>query len=227
MLSFRGFLRSAAAIAVAFTAAFTAAFTGSVEAQSRNPKVAPDLHAVVTAPTASPISDANVTWARKVNGALFVRVLIVAKQDDRTLSNLRSFITAGDGTGQGAVIYNYASVRALSAMVPSTMVATLAARADVVSITPNRPLKTASSLVQGTTGADTVLPTSAGGSATAGALTGAGVGIAILDSGIDFRHRNFTAVDSKGKSYSRVKYAIDFVSIGPNLEQGGCKPGKD
>ena len=102
MLSFRGFLRSAAAIAVAFTAVFT----GSVEAQSRNPKVAVDLNAVVTAPREAPISTKNAAWARRVNGALFVRVLIVAKQDDRTLSNLRSFITAGDGTGQGDVPFS-------------------------------------------------------------------------------------------------------------------------
>jgi subtilisin family serine protease len=49
------------------------------------------------------------------------------------------------------------------------------------------------------------------------------VGIAVLDSGIDFRHRNFLRPDGS----SRVAVAVDFVSMRRSFVDGGWRVGND
>jgi hypothetical protein len=122
-----------------------------------------------------------VTWGKALGGLNHVKVLINANSTDADLVALRADVIAKGGS----VFYNYVSVRALSAMVPVTALNALAARTDVINISPNRPASRHASLLQLASGADPVLPLAAGGHASTG-LNGAGVGIAILDSASTF-----------------------------------------
>jgi hypothetical protein len=56
-----------------------------------------------------------------------------------------------------------------------------------------------------------------------GALDGSGVGIAVLDSGIDFRHTNFQRPDGS----TRVAGTVDFVSMRKSFADGGWRVGND
>ena len=169
--------------------------------QASNPKIAADLRSFVQA-SASFSAPAGVTWAKKLVGIAYVKVLINASSSDAQLSALRLDILARGGS----VLYNYLSVRALSAMVPVAALDALAARTDVIGISPNRATARHASLLQEGSGAGAALLALPGGST----LDGRGVGIAILDSGIDFRHKNF----QNGNGQSRVRAAVDFVALG-------------
>ena len=166
-----------------------------------SPKIASDLRAYVTV-VASGGTAPSVTWAKNLSGQPHVKVLINASSTDATLASLRQDILARGGS----VLYNYISVRAVSAMVPAAALDPLAGRADVISISPNRATARQGSLLQAGTGAGAALPALPTGSL----LDGKGVGIAILDSGIDYRHQNFLGSDGN----TRVRAVVDFVAIG-------------
>ena len=162
-------------------------------------KLASDLLPLVASPATLPV---DASWAKSVDGKVLVKVLIVGASTDAELTSMRADVLARGGS----VFYNYVSVRALSAMLPASALAALAARSDVLAIAPNRATQRQASLVQMVSGAGDALP----GAGTSGALDGRGVGIAVLDSGIDFRHRNLQGADGK----SRVRAAVDIVSMG-------------
>ena len=79
----------------------------------------------------------------------------------------------------------YAELNTIVADVPLNQVATLAARADVAYIAPDRPVKAQFNLTNDTTGATQVQT----GVGTAPGFDGKGIGIAILDSGVSANHR--------------------------------------
>ena len=181
-----------------------------------SPKVSADLRAVL-APSASAVAT-PVPWARQMSNQWYVKVLINASSTDPNLAALRADILVRGGS----VFYNFLSVRALSALVPATALDALAARSDVIAIAPNRSTTRHASLLQQATGAATQLPLSAGGLAEPG-LDGRGVGIAILDSGIDYRHRH--TLDASGNT--RVRAAVDVVKLGRDLFGNGWTLGRD
>ena len=116
-----------------------AASLGASGAQSVvSSKVASDLRTYVNGTTALRASllatDNTVTWARDLNNALHVKVLINAASTDASLAALRRDVLSRGGS----VFYNYLSTRALSAMVPAAALDALALRSDVISISPNR-----------------------------------------------------------------------------------------
>ena len=188
--------------------ALTASALGSVQAQIyESPKISTDLKAVAKGGTAS---QPNVTWA-KVMGAgnsaeLLVKVLIFTRTNDVNAALSSEILKTG------SVFYNYVSVSALSAMVPARQLDALASRTDVLSIAPNRVVARSASLLQDASGAGPVLPVLNGGTGSPG-LNGAGVGIAILDSGIDYNHPELQ--DANGKS--RVLAAVDMLAVGTDL----------
>ena len=179
-----------------------------------SPKIAADLRAYVTA-VSSGGSTAPVSWARNLKGQPHVKVLINASSTDSTLASLRQDILARGGS----VLYNYISVRAVAAMVPTAALGPLAGRADVISVSPNRATARQGSLLQAGAGAGTALPALPTGSP----LDGKGVGIAILDSGIDYRHQNFLGSDGN----TRVRAVVDFVAIGRAASGDGWSKGQD
>ena len=111
---------------------------GMAAAHAATSKISADLAQAASANTLP-----TVGWAKTLGGQRYVKVLIVASGSDPRLSALRSTILANDGS----VYVVFDAVRAMSAMVPVSLLPTLAARGDVVAIAPNRGTTRSGSLV--------------------------------------------------------------------------------
>lgn len=175
--------------------------TGSARAQAGSSKIAADLRQVVAAATTP-----TLNWARDVFGVRYVKVLIVGAPGDPELAALRADVVARGGS----VYMRYTSVTALSALLPASQVAAIAARNDVQGISPNRLIartgvSMAPSAVEQVSGAAAVRTRTESNSHYYTGLDGVGVGIAVLDSGIMWKHKHFQ--DWQGNT--RVKRAID------------------
>jgi hypothetical protein len=140
------------------------------------------------------LATALLPAATHAQASALVEVLIASNSDDATLSGL----TGAVATLGGSVFYNYASLRMIAATVPASAVASLAARSDVASISPNRAVARTASQLQLTTGA-------ANASAPAiRNLDGSGVGIAIVDSGIGYTHQSVSTTTFLGSRARRA-----------------------
>jgi serine protease AprX len=139
-------------------------------------------------------------------------VLIVSNADDAELSALRSAVMAAGGS----IYYRYSSVLALAAMLPASKVAAIAARTDVQSISPNRLMARAASTLESVTGTAAIRTTGTTSSASITGMTGKGIGIAVLDSGISWQHANFKGDGGE----SRVREAISFTKAGDAVRAG-------
>ncbi len=150
-------------------------------------KLAPDLVSALNSKVPK-----SVKWMKEDGGGRYVKVIIMAGGSDPQLAALRSAIVAA----KGSVYYRYQSVAGLSAMVPGSQILNIAARPDVESISPNRPATKTASLLETTTGTGGVRTTASTGARTG--YDGSGVGIAVLDSGIFYKHATFLA-DGSGQ----------------------------
>jgi len=174
-------------------------------------KVAGDLLTAILAPT-TPL----LNWATDLLGVRYVKALVVSNSTDPSLAALRAAVLA-DG---GSVYYHFVSVPALSVVLPANKVASIAARSDVQSISPNRLTLRMASTLEYTTGAiapgvRTYSSSLLGGSSYSG-LDGTGVGIAVLDSGIAWSHMNM-----KGPTGApRVVRAVDMQRTGDATGSG-------
>ncbi len=173
------------------------AFAGEVSGS----KIALDLQQVIAAPTTPSLS-----WTRDVKKQRMVKALVLLGSDDGDMASLRGDILARGG----AVYVRYLSVPALSVMLPASQVAAIAARGDVQSISPNRVTARSASVLESSTG--TLSPAVRRYPETGGytGLDGSGVGIAVLDSGIERNHASLKAADGKKR---RVQDAVDFQQM--------------
>src|SRR5205807_2992462 len=130
------------------------------------------------------------------NSTATVRVLIQTKGQPTAAHD-----NAVAGVG-GRKRAGYDSLNTLVADVPANTVASLAQRDDVVYVSPDRPVKSEANLTDDTIGATQV---QAGTNGNNG-LSGKGISIAILDSGISANHPDFAGTNGK----SRVIAAVDF-----------------
>ncbi|MFY7857465.1 MAG: S8 family serine peptidase, partial [Rubrivivax sp.] len=123
------------------------------------------------------------------------------------------------------IYYRYTSVQAMAVLLPAPAVWTLATRADVQSISPDRVLASSSSTLEAVTGAAAQRATGTTAYHAMSRGTGRGVGIAIVDSGIAWQHETFR--DDTGMS--RVREAADFTKISTALRSGAVDwtPGID
>ncbi|MBV8210527.1 MAG: S8 family serine peptidase [Burkholderiaceae bacterium] len=196
--------------------ALAAAPARAVSGNGAPSKIAIDLLGVIAAPT-TPV----LNWANTVQGVRYVKALIVANNNaDPTLAGLRAAVVADGGT----VYYQFLSVTALSVMLPANQIANIAARPDVQSVSPNRLALRTSSTLEYVTGAISPAVRTYGRSAYSG-LDGTGVGIAVLDSGIAWNHRNM----SNAYGASRVVHAVNMTLTG-DVGLGGLRawtPGLD
>jgi subtilisin family serine protease len=194
------------------------AYSPGAQAQTNSPKIARDLQPVLTAAT-TPV----INWAKDVNGVRYVKVLIVANTSDVELSNLRKAVMAAGGS----IYYRYSSVMALAALLPASQVGTLAARSDVQSISPNRLMSRAASTLESITGTAAVRTTGTTSYMNGiTGVTGKGIGIAVLDSGIAWQHANFRG---ESASESRVRESMNITKAGDAVKVGvtDWKPGID
>jgi len=158
-------------------------------------KVSADLSKAISAASVSGIS-----WARESSSGRLVKVLVISTNTaDSSLADLRHAVLAAGG----AVYYKYISVNGVLAMLPAARVMDIARRSDVESISPNRMTARTSSLVEKSTGAATLRAANPTG------YSGAGVGIAFLDSGIMASHGAFAGNNGR----SRVKKSVDLTRV--------------
>ena len=167
------------------------------------------------------------SWSRDIDGVRHVKVLIVARDNFGDLAALRADVLRRGGS----VYVRHIAVSALSAMLPAHQVAAIAARADVQSVSPNRltartGVTMTPSAIEAATGVvgDVRRRTEANSRLYTG-LDGAGIGIAVLDSGVMWKHQLFS--DWQGQT--RVKRAIDFLKVGDAQALGvrDWTPGRD
>ncbi len=171
-------------------------------AQIASSKIAADLQLAIAAPTTPRLS-----WAKDVGGIRMVKVLVISSGTDPDLVALRADVVARGG----AVYFRYVSVAALSAMLPAHQVAAIAARSDVQGVSPNPLTARTASTLESITGALNTSVRTYSNATTYSGLDGTGVGIAVLDSGIEEHHSNMFGLDGKT---TRVKAAIDFQKVG-------------
>ena len=141
---------------------------------------------MIAAPTTPKLS-----WAKDIAGLRFVKALVVSSSTDPDLTALRGDVLAKGGS----VYFRYVSVAALSVMLPANRVAEIAARTDVQSISPNRLTARTASALEYTTGTIDADVRTYSSSTSYSGLDGTGIGIAVLDSGIDKVHDNLSAAD--------------------------------
>jgi len=177
-------------------------------AQAQSTKIARDLQAALSSSTTP-----RLNWVRDVNGQRHVKVLIVSNSTDPELSALRSAVL---GAG-GSIYYRYSSVMALAALLPANRVAGIASRSDVHSISPNRLLTRTASHLERVTGAASLRTTGSTNWGGLAGMTGRGIGIAILDSGIAWQHAAFAG---DGSSETRVRESHDFTKGGDAVRVG-------
>lgn len=178
-----------------------------LRAQTAASKIAQDLQTVLAASTTP-----KINWAKDVNGRRHVKVLIVSNSDDAELSALRSAVMAAGGS----IYYRYSSVLALSAMLPASQVAAIAARTDVQSISPNRLMSQAASSLETITGTSALRNTGTSNYAGISGYSGRGVTMAVLDSGIAWQHAAFQN-DTGG---NRLVKSVSFVKAGDAVRAG-------
>jgi subtilisin family serine protease len=157
--------------------------------------------------------------ARKVAPELSGSAAAVSSQTVRVIIQTKGRPTqAHEGAIRakgGAKRQSLNALEALTADVPASAVAELAAREDVLYVSPDRTVKAALDVTRDTTGAAQVQ----GGSKGAQGLTGKGVGIAVIDSGISARHPDFQ------KNKTRVVAAVNFTGEGGGANANGIMLG--
>jgi hypothetical protein len=173
--------------------------------------LSPDLRALLgQGPLSSTLSDAvDQTFSADVKGQKYVKLIVSAHlPNDPELTALRTWVTNWGNGGKGSVHYRYVSFQGLAVAVPLNRVKQLAQQPGVRYIAPNR-------FVSGSALSYQSLATTTGraeaGAANTG-LTGAGVGIAVLDSGIDFRHASLPDF-SNTTTGRKVAGRVDFVAL--------------
>src|SRR5215213_3444337 len=125
-----------------------------------------------------------------------VRVIIQTK--GRPSLDQDTAVAKAGGSKRGS----YEALNALVADVPASSLSSLAARDDIAYISPDRAVKSQGNFTTETTGASLVQA----GAAGAPGLSGKGITIAVLDSGISAKHPDF---NQNGKS--RILTAVDFT----------------
>jgi subtilisin family serine protease len=146
-------------------------------------KVAQDLGEGVNAQTPR-----QARWLREAQpGRRMVQVVVTSDSDDPELTARRQWIVRAGGE----VHMRHSLINGLTATLPARRIHQLAERDDVVHVSPNRETRSTASLLEKITGA---LGSNGRTGSTKGTYTGfdgSGVGIAIIDSGINKGHLAF------------------------------------
>src|SRR5437764_153074 len=135
---------------------------------------------------------------QKLNGTSKLSVVV------RSAGSWTSTLTNAVNSNGGTVVKTYKNFNARGVTLPPAAVANLASRSDVDFIALDRTVKKLGH-VSLTTGADAAA--ALGGSTP---YDGSGIGIAVLDSGIDPNHVAMTS----GGSASRIVTSVDFTGEG-------------
>ena len=160
----------------------TGASAQPFEGQHKHGKLARDLDDEV-ARSGTP----KVKWARDVNGVRHVQAIVVTSSDDPQMTELRSYVTKLGGSVHAV----HPAVHAMTVQIKASQVKALSARSDVLSVSPNRETQRTASTLESITGTLTSNVRTNSTKTSYVGLDGAGVGIAVLDSGVMKEHWAF------------------------------------
>src|SRR6266566_4225317 len=160
----------------------TVAALAAAPAQGRDHEVARDLDDAVNAPTTP-----SVHWAHDANGTRLLQVLVLSKAADHDMAELRAFVLSSGGS----VLRRHGATRALTVVVPASVVKALAQRSDVISVAPNRSTASTASTLETISGTLTSNVRTNSTKTGYSGLDGTGIGIAVLDSGVMAAHDAF------------------------------------
>ena len=116
-----------------------------------------------------------------------VQVLITGTGTDVDLTALRTSIKSAGGS----VHVRFPGLKMVTATVPASYIPTLAARADVASVSPNRATQRTASTLESITGALAANVRFNSTKTSYSGLDGTGIGVAVLDSGVMRNHELF------------------------------------
>ncbi len=163
-------------------------------------KVSSDLKKVLA-------SGGSAKWAANTSKGQYVQVVISAESSDPSLTAVRAAVLAAGGS----VLYQYQATPALLAVVPASSINALVARDDISYIVPNRAAHRTLSFEEQITGTGSLR------ASNPSAFTGAGIGIAVFDSGIDSCHAAFggkmNGNSGNCKASGRITASADFTKI--------------
>ena len=141
------------------------------------------------------------------------RIRLVATLNGFNSQEVESHILALGGEVKG----RYPSVHQMVFEVPAGSVASLTESSSLDYITPDRPVDALASHLEATTGASLVYPLLPVGPRIAfTGYDGSGIGVAVIDSGIDAEH-----FDLRGGGQRRTVASVDFVGRGPSNDPYG------
>jgi serine protease AprX len=126
-------------------------------------------------------------WSRDEGGARHVQVIFVSNAEDADMADLKAAIKQAGGVVNNAM----PGLRMITATLNAKRVASVADRADVEYVAPNRPTFTTSSDVELATGAVSTSGRTNSTQTTYTGVDGTGIGIAVLDSGVMKNHKAF------------------------------------
>src|SRR5437867_2340200 len=145
-----------------------------------------------------------VNWARDINGARYVQVIVVSNSVDPEMTDLRAFVLR---TG-GSVLARHSGIHALTVLMTAGTVNAMAQRNDVVSVSPNREARQTASTLESITGALTSNVRTNSTKTGYSGWDGTGIGIAVLDSGVMKAHDGFL----DGSGVTRVARNVDMFN---------------
>ena len=163
-------------------------------------KVSADLKKVLT-------TGGNAKWTANTSKGQYFQVVISAESSDPSLASVRAAVLAAGGS----VLYQYQATPALLAVVPASSIDALVARDDISYVVPNRAAHRTLSFEEQITGAGSLR------ASNPSAFTGAGIGIAVFDSGIDSCHAAFggkmNGNSGTCKASGRISASADFTKM--------------
>lgn len=179
------------------TAPYAVAAPGSGNGQDK--KLARDLEDGINAPTTP-----KAKWARDINGQRHVQAIVVTDGKDPSMAGVRNFVL-GNG---GSVHATHAFMNALTVQLNASLVAALAQRSDVRSVTPNRVTSRTASTLEAVTGALGSNVRTGSTKTSYSGFDGNGIGIAVLDSGVMKAHESLLLASR----VSRVQRNVQMLS---------------
>jgi serine protease AprX len=152
----------------------------------------------IKSPAASKISPALLKSMSMYNSGLLSRVIILT--DGAPSFLLKTTIALLGGT----ILREFQLLNGLVALVPLSSLLKLVSIAGVISITDDRPMTPLMDVTDSTVGADTAQESLG--------LTGNGIGVAVIDSGINGDHEDFVSIPPGYTTpKTRVVYSQNFV----------------
>ena len=197
----RSLPRTLSVLAMAMGLLIAAAWSSGAHAHGRAEKIAKDLQPAITAAVTP-----EHRHAKDINGVRHVQAIVVTDGSDPEMADLRAHVLR---TG-GSVHAVFPSLHTLSVQIKANQLQALAARTDVVSVSPNRGTQRTASTLETITGALTSNVRTYSSKTSYSGVDGAGVGIAILDSGVMRSHDAFQ--NQVGSATARVKRNVSMLN---------------